>query len=719
MNIGLGLFYFQQWYVRKMICAFLLLFFAAGSLLADARPNFVIFLSDDQLEYEYGFLNPEIVATPAIDRLRAEGVYFENFYLNASVCSSSRYSIYSGNYPNRGIFGSNTIHRYNQRRLAFASLIQKGSPSVGAVLQAAGYRTGFVGKSDGYARNGSYRLTSTADRRDPLLQADLAHDQVVLQDAIKAHGYDFAAALYRGNVISGSPHNMEWVTSAALDFLNEPGDEPFFLAINSTLVHSPFGLVNHLSGDPSNTDGGLLSDSAVNYIAASMTPRTEIKESYEQLGLSDAHLPLYWMDDAVRAVYDHLDELGKLDNTYFIFLTDNGGALPQDGKGDIYEEGMHVPLIIRGPGIPAGATSGALLSAVDISATIYDLAEVDTADWPIIDGISFRNSLDGVTPARSWVFMEMGVTRALVSADRYKYIHFAITYDILEQNADGVIDPHAALPHDPTKPDIAFYTHFGAQTAFAPTLSSWGGAWINHPHYFDREQLYDLAYDEAETINLIGTYPELDQQFRLILAELSDSLEGTYPGFKYELEINDQGQVVGGPIPSGGIPAQWPALFELAAGSAYPASETVISGGDVNAEYKVSADLQDRGLVVGMSDGKLVLLPNYHLWLKSGGLIPDEVGDDLLIQYATNEAFNLSATGIAIISDADTPLHLKYRALRPELNYVLEYSSELDGDWMEVNAGDIFDEGNMKRMLLGSDVGKIPSFYRLSVDRRF
>jgi len=98
-----------------------------------------------------------------------------------------------------------------------------------------------------------------------------------------------------------------------------------------------------------------------------------------------------------------LKAAGELDNTYIVFTSDNGfqlGAHRMDhGKGDAYDESIRVPLLVRGPGVPAGAKVDSMVLNIDVAPTIADLAGARAADF--VDGRSFVPFLRGTRP-KAW-----------------------------------------------------------------------------------------------------------------------------------------------------------------------------------------------------------------------------------------------------------------------------------------------------------------------------
>ena len=89
-------------------------------------------------------------------------------------------------------------------------------------------------------------------------------------------------------------------------------------------------------------------------------------------------LSLLAVDEGIDALVSTLQSVGQLDNTYIVFASDNGYHMGQhrmlQGKGTPYEEDIHVPLIVRGPGVPAGAVRGEMTSMVDLAPTFAEIA---------------------------------------------------------------------------------------------------------------------------------------------------------------------------------------------------------------------------------------------------------------------------------------------------------------------------------------------------------
>jgi N-acetylglucosamine-6-sulfatase len=109
------------------------------------------------------------------------------------------------------------------------------------------------------------------------------------------------------------------------------------------------------------------------------------------------------LEDLSRNVIDALERTDQLGDTYLVFVSDNGYHMGlhriMSPKGSPYVESHEVPLVVRGPGVPAGASSDRLVANIDIAPTVLDLAGVEVPSW--MDGRSLRPFFDGAAPD-SW-----------------------------------------------------------------------------------------------------------------------------------------------------------------------------------------------------------------------------------------------------------------------------------------------------------------------------
>lgn len=353
---------------------------------APAHPNIVFILTDD-LDTEY----PEGTWIDHYPRLKAlladQGTTFENFFVSLSLCCPSRSSILRGQYAhNTQIFtnggaggGFQKAHDLGLENSTFATW-----------LQDAGYRTVLLGKYlNGYPGNlGKDYVPPGWDEwysgeRNQYLQFnyELNENGTIVE-------YGDAPEDYLQDVITGK----------AVDFIERTTEagRPFMMWMPPYSPHQPATFAprhaqdfegvqaprppsfnpDDVSGSPSWVqDRPLLADEEIDALDGLYRKRLQ-----SMLGVQDT------VDRLIKTLRD----TGQLSNTYIFFSSDNGFHLGQHrlaaGKNTEFEEDLHVPLIVRGPGIPAGQVLKHLALNIDFAPTFAQLAGLPFPDF--VDGRS-------------------------------------------------------------------------------------------------------------------------------------------------------------------------------------------------------------------------------------------------------------------------------------------------------------------------------------------
>ena len=513
-----------RWTVALVLVLFAFNGFARSTVQADKRPNVLFIITDDQERSEFNFL-PEGCdeqgkprnLTPNIDRLAAEGVVVLNQYVSSPVCTPSRYSVLTGTYASRSPTFAKAAQRGEQVNITWNSHIDEETPNIARALQNTGYFTGAVGKNHVIKLKSTGRETEApaddADPRQPEVAAYYADKQREQVEFFKACGFDFAASLYAGNLPGHTCqaleyHNMDWITSGALRFLDEwkPTEKPFFLYMATTLNHGPGPANRKYTGDPLATPAGLL-DSPLDV----QPPRSSIPQRVRKAGLS-AEGPgcdLLWLDDGIGAVLKKLEALGELDNTIVFYFDDHG---VESGKGSLYEGGIRSVSFVWSPRyVKGGRQTEVRVSNIDFAPTIMELCGVPEEDRHAVDGSSFVSVLQGSErEIHDYLFFELGATRAVLK-DGWKYLAFRLPL---------------SLPSNPPKP----YTHLADRPG---GHGSEGPAMKFYPNYYDHDQLYNVHEDPLERENL---YQDARQEARFqamrrLLREAVGSVPGTYAEF--------------------------------------------------------------------------------------------------------------------------------------------------------------------------------------------
>ncbi len=491
---------------------------------ANNRPNILFIITDDQERAEFNFLpegrdeqgKPRNL-TPNIDRLAAEGVVFLNQYVSSPVCTPSRYSVLTGTYASRSPSFAKAADGGEQVNITWNSHIDGETSNIARTLQRTGYFTGAVGKNHVIKlKSKSREAKAPADDSDPR-QPEVAgyyaakqREQVV---SFKACGFDFAASVYAGNLPGHTCkaleyHNVDWITSGALDFLDawKQAEKPFFLYMATTLNHGPGPANKKYTGNPLATPAGLLAEPL-----DVQPPRSSLPERVRKAGLSleSPACDLLWLDDGIGAVLKKLEAIGELDNTIVFYFDDHG---VESGKGSLYEGGIRSVSFVWSPRyLKGGRQTEVRVSNVDFAPTIMELCGVSTNERHTLDGKSFVSVLQGYeNEIHDYLFFELGATRAVLK-DEWKYLAFCLP---------------SSLPSNPPKP----YTHLADRPG---GRGSEGPAIRFYPNYFDVDQLYNVLEDPLERENL---YADLQQKERLqamrrLLREAVANVPGKFAEF--------------------------------------------------------------------------------------------------------------------------------------------------------------------------------------------
>jgi N-acetylglucosamine-6-sulfatase len=379
---------------------------AAANPEVKARPNVILVLTDDQ-----DLLLGSLDFMPRLQQLLVEqGTTFTNAYVPLSLCCPSRATILTGRYTHNLKIYTNFPPDGGFK--LFKDLGRE-EETVGVALRRAGYRTALMGKYlNGYPDKTArtYVPPGWDEWAVPAAGNVYNHFNYTLNQNGKLVPYGKQPADYLTDVLARRAR--DFVTRAAEDRV------PFFLYFASFAPHTP--------APPAPRDANLFPDAR-----APRTPsfdETIVKDKPKDMRgrprLSDKQIhridnlyrrrlqSLQAVDAAIATLVEALESTGQLDNTYIVFTSDNGFHMGQHrlvpGKYKPYEEDVHVPLVVRGPGVPAGARVDALIENVDLAPTIAQLAGARLPIPP--DGRSFVPFLAAPQRApsnwRQMVFLE-------------------------------------------------------------------------------------------------------------------------------------------------------------------------------------------------------------------------------------------------------------------------------------------------------------------------
>jgi N-acetylglucosamine-6-sulfatase len=356
--------------------------------------NVIFILTDDQTYYE-------LSAMPHVrQEIAAQGATFSRAYAPYPMCCPSRASLLTGqNMHNHGVRGNGGEFG------GWARFVQHEFDALPVWLQDDGYYTVHMGKYlNGYLSNyGAFPPwvpPGWSEWYGKVSQPEIYYDYQLAEDP---DGPGVIPAQYV--TYGGQPEDYQTdvLRDKALDFIdglpqNGGGPKiPFALDLWVNAPHAPFIPASRDFG----TFGGVslsklpgfneknISDKPkwLRKQAHRLGPGTRAKIIQERRRRMEQ---LASVDDAVDQIVQALEDKGILDNTYLIFASDNGFFRGEHrivgGKYLAYEPSSRVPLLIRGPGIPAGVTSSELVSTLDITQTILQIAQGSTD--PSLDGRS-------------------------------------------------------------------------------------------------------------------------------------------------------------------------------------------------------------------------------------------------------------------------------------------------------------------------------------------
>jgi arylsulfatase A-like enzyme len=326
-------------------------------------PNIVFILTDDLGIKDLGVYGSDYHRTPRLDRLAAEGLRFSNAYAASSVCSPTRASILTGQYPHRlHLTDALPWDRLPENPRLVPPNHLKELPASDATyaksLREAGYRTALFGK---WHLGNEHEFFSGGRHRD--------------------YGFDEAFdADYRK--INNVDKGVDTLTEQALGFIESNRDRPFMLALHHHTPHVPLAVPAEYQSRYDNVPPG------------------QNQQDKQYAGMI-SHL-----DDAVGRLLDKLDKLDLTDNTIVIFTSDNGGFsgktsnMPyREGKATLYEGGIRVPLLVRWPGqIKPGSVCEGVTVSTDLFPTFLETAGLPLQPDAHLDGQSLVPWLRGEKP---------------------------------------------------------------------------------------------------------------------------------------------------------------------------------------------------------------------------------------------------------------------------------------------------------------------------------
>ncbi|MDZ5458545.1 sulfatase family protein [Azohydromonas lata] len=341
---------------------------------------------------------------PKTQRLLGDaGVSFDNSFVSLSLCCPSRASTLRGQFAhNTGIFTGHWpdggFMKFNRDGLERSTLA--------TWLQGAGYRTALIGKYlNGYP-NDEVGRNYVPPGWDHWFSPNGGTPYNQFNYRVNANG----RTLSYGS--APQSHINDVLLAQATSFLRGAGEDPpgkpFFLYLAPYLPHAPATPPQRYA----DALPGVKAPRTASFNEADVSDKPDWMQYVRRLTADDeAGIDALYrkrrqstlaLDDFVESLVRTLRATGELDNTYVFFTSDNGFHQGQhrlkEGKGWLYEEDIRVPLVVRGPGLPAGRRVSRLVANVDLAPTFADIAGADVPHF--VDGRSLLPLLAGASPAR-------------------------------------------------------------------------------------------------------------------------------------------------------------------------------------------------------------------------------------------------------------------------------------------------------------------------------
>ncbi|WP_135551347.1 sulfatase-like hydrolase/transferase [Paenibacillus cymbidii] len=399
------------------------------------QPNIVILFTDDQRFDTIHTLGNRAVRTPNMDRLVAGGAAFTQAHIpggtSAAICMPSRAMLHSG----RTLFH---LQGSGQQ-------IPPEHTTLGEAFRQAGYRTFGTGKwhngPAAYARSFTdgeaiffggmwdhwsvplchYDVTGRYDNKVPYTP-DFQHSNHPMQ--------------VHCDYYSTGKHSSEIISDAAVDFINgHDGRQPFLMYVSYLAPHDPRTMPERFRTmyDPADIElpANFMPEHPFRFGVEEIRdellagyPRTEDEIKRH---IADYYAMLSHLDEQIGRVLAALEQTGRADDTIVVLAGDNGLAVGQHGlmgKQNHYEHSIRVPLVIAGPGVPAGLAVDRYAYLLDLFPTLCELAGV--AIPASVEGASLRPLMEQPdTRLRETLYFAYNDLIRSVKDERFKLIEYA------------------------------------------------------------------------------------------------------------------------------------------------------------------------------------------------------------------------------------------------------------------------------------------------------
>jgi arylsulfatase A-like enzyme len=351
--------------------------FFANTILCAERPNVILIVTDDQGYGDLDIHGNSQIRTPTLNAFAKQSVELTDFRV-CPVCSPTRSSLLTGRYNYR----TGIIDTYLGRSLMYPDEI-----TLAELLKASGYRTGIFGKwhlGDNY----------------PMRPQDHGFEETLVckgggigQPADPPGNRYFDPILsHNGKAKKCTGYCTDIFTDAALNFIEQSSEKPFFVYLAYNAPHDPLQVADDLVAPYLKMDLSPKAFPQTGFPNKNYAPKEQIARVYAMVENIDTN---------VGRLLKKLDEKKLADNTIVIFLSDNGPAEARFNsglrgrKGTVYEGGLRVPFFIRWPGRFAPGKLDLAAAHIDVTPTLVEACDGKLPTDRVIDGRSMLPWLKG------------------------------------------------------------------------------------------------------------------------------------------------------------------------------------------------------------------------------------------------------------------------------------------------------------------------------------
>ena len=422
-------------FINAALICLAFIFVISCSFKKNEKPNIIFILADDMSYYDLSGLGQKHFATPNLDKLMNEGLFFTEAYAGSPECAPSRASLMTGKH-----MGHCRIR--NNRSVRKQDHLHEADITVAEMLKEAGYTTGMVGKwgiglpgtegtpdkqgfdysfgfYDQLRAHGFYPHYLMENGMVIPIPGNYGFDMDKTYQHTRSseglHSYDEKGILIPDGVNDPTQaiNSQDYIQGKAIQFIRDQHDTPFFLYYATQLPHGPcitpdLGKYKDMHWDQKHKEWAAMMEHLDRHVG-------EIMETLDELNLTENTI-LFFASDNGYAHWGYFDRKHWENDSLF----DNKGPW-KGGKFLPLDGGVRVPFFANWKDKIKPGTTGALVSLIDFPATACDLAGIDE---PFTDGISLLPLMTGKSipdgPLHEYLYWENGSFGAHAQAARFR-----------------------------------------------------------------------------------------------------------------------------------------------------------------------------------------------------------------------------------------------------------------------------------------------------------